>query len=113
MYAGENPAVRCAQRSALSNSLSTSSEVLLSSIVIDQYHFVHVPVWVRVGVVVCQFYRLNTAPLYGDGDGDIGEYVTFPLLKIGHIVPQGDGLGGAILTMDLCMYVYVYVYVYV
>lgn len=63
------------------------------------------PVGVRAGVVMCQCYRLNTASLCGDGDGDIREYVTFPLLKIGHVVPQGDGLGGAILTMDLYMYV--------
>jgi hypothetical protein len=97
-------AVRCAQREVhqVINSLSTSSKVFLSSEVIDQYHFLQVPVRVRVGVVVGQRYRLNTAaPLCGDWDGDIGEYVTFPLLKIGHIVPQGDGLGGAFLTMDL------------
>ena len=73
--------------------------------VIDQYHFVNMPIRVRVGVVMCECYRLNTAPLYGDGDGDIGEYVAFPLLKIGHIVPQGDGLGGAILTVDRYMVV--------
>jgi hypothetical protein len=103
-------AVRCAQREVhqVINSLSTSSKVFLSSEVIEQYHFLQVPVRVRVGVVMGQRYRFNTAaPLYGDWDGDIGEYVAFPLLKIGYIVPQRDGLGGAFLTMDLyvCMYV--------
>ena len=64
------------------------------------------PVGVRVGVVMADRHRLNGVSS-GDRNTDIMKSVTLSLFKIRHIVSKRNGLGGAISTVDLHMYVYI------